>query len=62
MDQVISWAASLGAYTILDLQWLDAEIVYGQIKQKDGKTSDNDIPPTPYSESILLWRALAKRY
>jgi hypothetical protein len=62
MDQVISWGASLGAYTILDLQWLDAETVYGQIKQKDGKPSDNHVPPTPNSESILLWRALAKRY
>src|SRR5512146_3230703 len=23
LDQVIDWAAALGAYTILDLQWLD---------------------------------------
>src|SRR5581483_5730245 len=29
LDQVISWAAALGAYTILDLQWLDADRVYG---------------------------------
>jgi hypothetical protein len=56
MDQVISWAAALGAYTILDLQWLDAETVYGHLQQRDGKTSDNHVPPTPNSESILLWR------
>src|SRR5258708_18135814 len=29
LDQVISWASALGAYTILDLQWLNAETVYG---------------------------------
>ena len=62
LDQVISWAASLGAYTILDLQWLDAETVYGHIKEKDGETSDNHVPPTPNSDSILLWKALATRY
>src|SRR6516162_5189624 len=44
IDQVISWAASLGAYTILDLHWLDAKTVYGHIQQKDGKTSDNHVP------------------
>lgn len=62
IDQVISWAASLGAYTILDLQWLDAETVYGHVKEKDGETSENHVPPTPNSDSILLWKALAKRY
>ena len=62
IDQVISWAASLGAYTILDLQWLDAETVYGHIQDKDGETSDNHVPPTPNSDSITLWKALAKRY
>ena len=62
IDQVISWAAELGAYTILDLQWLDAETVYGHITQTDGKTDDNHVPPTPNPESILLWTTLAKRY
>src|SRR5215469_15433436 len=32
LDLVISWAAALGAYTILDLQWLDADTVYGHTR------------------------------
>ena len=31
LDQVIDWAAALGAYTLLDLQWLDADTVYGRL-------------------------------
>jgi hypothetical protein len=62
IDQVISWAAALGAYTILDLQWLDADTVYGHTKDKDGSRSDNHVSPTPNAESIELWQTLAKRY
>jgi endoglucanase len=61
LDQVISWAAEIGAYTILDLQWLDSETVYGQVDQ-GGKRVDNHVPPLPNPESIELWRMLARRY
>ena len=62
IDQVISWAAALGAYTILDLQWLDAETVYGHVRDRDGEARDNHVAPAPNPESILLWRTLAERY
>jgi hypothetical protein len=62
IDQVIWWASALGAYTILDLQWLDADTVYGRTKGRDGGRSDNHVPPTPNAESIMLWQTLAKRY
>lgn len=58
LDQVISWASSLGAYTILDLQWLDADTVYGT--NSDG--TPNRVAPTPNADSIVLWRTLATRY
>jgi len=53
VDRVISLAAAAGAYTILDLQWLDAVTLYG---------GDNHVPPSPNPESIDLWRSLAERY
>ena len=62
MDQVISWAAALGAYTILDLQWLDADTVYGYIKDENRVKRPNRVPPTPDRDSILLWTTLARRY
>lgn len=62
IDQVISWAAALGAYIILDLQWLDADTVYGHTRGQDGSRSDNHVPPTPNAESIVLWQTLATRY
>ena len=62
LDQAISWAASLGAYTILDLQWLDATTVYGHTTDQSGKVSVNHVPPAPNADSIILWRTLAERY
>jgi endoglucanase len=62
LDQVISWAAALGAYTILDLQWLDADTVYGHTIDQDRKQRANHVPPTPNPDSIRLWRTLARRY
>jgi endoglucanase len=62
MDLVISWCASLGAYTILDLQWLDAETVYGHTEAPDHTKADNHVPPTPNADTILLWNTLAARY
>jgi hypothetical protein len=62
IDRVISWASALDAYTILDLQWLDSQTVYGHITDKDGRIRENHVPPTPNPESILLWKTLAERY
>lgn len=62
LDQVISWAAALGAYTILDLQWLDAETVYGHTVDQNGVETPNHVAPTPDADTIVLWQNLAKRY
>jgi endoglucanase len=56
LDQVISWNSFFGAYTLLDLQWLDAERVYGGGKDK------NYVAPLPNAASIDLWKMLASRY
>jgi len=58
LDQVISWAAALGAYTLLDLQWLDADTAFGHLSDN----SLNRVAPLPNSSSIELWATLAKRY
>jgi endoglucanase len=62
LDQVISWTSALGAYTILDLQWLDADTVYGYTEDEHGVQKANHVPPTPNADTILLWRILAERY
>lgn len=62
LDQAISWAAALGAYTILDLHWLDAESVRGHTIDQSGVARPNYVPPTPNAESITLWKILAERY
>jgi aryl-phospho-beta-D-glucosidase BglC (GH1 family) len=54
VDQVISWASALGAYTLLDLQWLDADRVYGGDR--------NFVAPLPNMASVELWTTLARRY
>ncbi len=58
LDAVIGWAAECGAYTLLDLQWLDADHARGG--NSDG--SANYVAPLPDAGSITLWRALAERY
>jgi endoglucanase len=58
LDFIIETCAALGAYTLLDLQWLDAETVRG--RNSDG--SNNFVPPLPNLGSIELWRQLAARY
>jgi endoglucanase len=62
LDQVISWASALGAYTILDLQWLDAETVYGTTRDQNNEKQPNRVAPTPDAGSITLWKTLAERY
>lgn len=54
IDQIIYWASSCGAYTLLDLQWLDADRVYGGNR--------NFVAPLPNIESLELWSTLARRY
>jgi endoglucanase len=58
IDQVIAWAAALGAYTLLDLQWLDGDRVFGT----NGDMSFNRVPALPEPRTIDLWRLLATRY
>jgi hypothetical protein len=54
LDQVINWAAEFDAYTMLDLQWLNADEPWG---------SDREfIYPVPNADSVELWRMLAARY
>jgi aryl-phospho-beta-D-glucosidase BglC (GH1 family) len=62
LDQVIDWAASMGAYTILDLQWLDIETAYGTTSNATQGRTVNHVPPTPNEKTIELWRILAARY
>lgn len=54
LDQVIYWASAFGAYTLLDLQWLDADRVYGGDR--------NFVAPLPNMDSLELWTTLARRY
>ncbi len=62
IDHVISWAAGLGAYTILDLQWLDADTAYGYTQDENQMKRPNYVAPTPNRDTLLLWRILAERY
>jgi len=54
LDRVIDWAAEFGAYTMLDLQWLEADNPWGADREF--------IYPLPNRESSTLWRVLAERY
>jgi aryl-phospho-beta-D-glucosidase BglC (GH1 family) len=47
LDRVIGWAAAAGAYTLLDLQWINTEV---------------KIAPLPDFETPRLWRMLGERY
>jgi len=60
LDQIVDWAAALGAYTLLDLQWLDADTVYGRLN--DEQKSPNRVAPLPNALSLDLWANLAQRY
>jgi endoglucanase len=58
LDTVIDWTASVGAYVLLDLQWLDPAVSFGTT----GDGSPNRIAPLPSPDSCELWRRLATRY
>lgn len=58
LDQVIFWISRRGAYTILDLHWLDSD--RGRGLNRDG--SCNRVPALPTTDSIAVWSVLAQRY
>lgn len=58
LDFVIERAARNGAYTLLDLQWLDSTTPRGV----NNKGEVNRVPALPNVESIELWRRIAGRY
>jgi endoglucanase len=53
LDRVIRWASRSGAYTLLDLQWLDADRPFG---------GRNFVAPLPNLKSVEVWDRLASRY
>ncbi len=58
IDQAVEWFASLGCYTLLDLQWLNADLEYGFLQNGDV----NRVAPLPNTETGWLWETLALRY
>lgn len=54
LDAVIEQADAGGAYTLLDLQWLDDEHPFGPDRQF--------VPPLPNPETAGMWALLARRY
>jgi endoglucanase len=54
LDRVIRWASRSGAYTLLDLQWLDADRPFGGDR--------NFVAPLPDLQSCDFWHLLAARY
>jgi endoglucanase len=62
INEVISSAAQWGAYTILDLQWLDAETIFGYTPGPNGEQTPNHVAPAPDENTVLLWNKLATRY
>ncbi len=54
IDRIILLASTYGAYTLLDLQWLDAETAFGSGRQF--------VSPLPNHSSPAFWTLLARRY
>ena len=54
LDRVVRWASFVGAYTLLDLQWLDADRPFGGNR--------NFVAPLPNLQSLDFWHLLASRY
>lgn len=54
LKELVSWLEALGAYSILDLQWLDREKVWGP--------GDNRVPPEPNEETPDCWAKLAEAF
>lgn len=58
LDRAIFWASRAGAYTLLDLHWLDSDS--GRGLNSDG--SCNRVPALPNKASVEVWGVLAARY
>ncbi len=54
LKTIVDWLARHGAYTILDLQWLDRETIVGP--------GDNRVPAEPNNSSIACWDILAREF
>jgi endoglucanase len=54
LRELVDWIEERGAYTILDLQWLDRETIWGP--------GDNRVPPEPNEGSLRCWDQLAKTF
>ncbi|MCZ2157076.1 MAG: glycoside hydrolase family 5 protein [Bryobacterales bacterium] len=54
LDQVVAWAEEGGAYTLLDLHWLDADTERGGPRQF--------VAPLPNVDSAAVWKIVASRY
>jgi aryl-phospho-beta-D-glucosidase BglC (GH1 family) len=55
LSSVLKIAAELGAYTILDLHWLDARTVRGSTGGRP-----NFVPPLPNADAVTVWAQLAE--
>jgi aryl-phospho-beta-D-glucosidase BglC (GH1 family) len=58
IDNAVAMYAERGAYTLLDLHWIDAVRPRGL--HSDGRA--NFVPPLPDQNSIRVWSQLARRY
>lgn len=54
LRDLVEWIAVRGGYTILDLQWLDRERVWGP--------GENRVPPEPDGNSERAWEMLAREF
>lgn len=54
LRQIVDWLAALGAYSILDLQWLDRETIWGP--------GENRVPPRPDEQSPDCWAKLSEAF
>ncbi|MFN9918920.1 MAG: glycoside hydrolase family 5 protein [Acidobacteriota bacterium] len=54
LRDLVEWIGVRGGYTILDLQWLDRERVWGPGK--------NRVPPEPDEGSEQVWEVLAREF
>jgi len=54
IDRVVRWASRVGAYVLLDLQWLDADRPFGGHR--------NFVAPLPNLRSVEVWELLASHY
>ncbi len=54
LRELVAWLRELGAYSILDLQWLDREKIWGP--------GDNRVPPEPNEASLDCWAKLSEAF